>query len=116
MTKVLVVQEQPHLDFGDAERWGEVRFLTASEFRPQRNSLINDQILANVRMGIARSFNAFEDWLVLAGNPIVIGYAMHAAMETARSQEASNVGILHYDRKFEGYREAAVPIDPIITN
>ena len=106
--RVFVAQEQRRLDFADAETWGEVIFLTADEYKPQRNSLMNLQILDHVRTTLQRSYRPDTDWLVLTGNPIMIGWVMHIALTKAQEQKA-NVGVLHYDRVRNGYREAIVP-------
>jgi len=105
---VFVAQEQKHLDFGLAEAWGEVRFLTADEFKPQRHSIMNRHILDNVKDALWSRYRPDLDWVVLTGNPIMIGWVMHIAIEKAAHEDV-DVGVLHYDRFRQGYREAVVP-------
>lgn len=97
MTKVYVVQENSYVDYSDAERYGEVVFMTADEFKPMNNSLRNRSIIDQIRGQMLH----FEegDFLILTGNPTVIGYAFHCAL--GRFDE---VNILHWDKISREYR------------
>lgn len=96
--KVWVVQENPRMDYSPAEAFGEIRFMTADEFRPMAASLKNEDIKADVERGAAE-FVAETDWLVLTGNPIMIGYAFHLV-----HKENSRVRFLQWDRIRGEYR------------
>ena len=74
MSKVYVVTESQNMDYGDAERFGEVSFITRRNLRPCPNSLINQDIKADIAHG-CKAFNPDTDYLVLTGSPINIGYA-----------------------------------------
>lgn len=99
MGKVFVVQENNRVDYCDAERFGEVRFMTAEEFKPMSSSLRNANILEDVRLHMGQ-FNPETDYLVLTGNPIVIGYAFHLAL-----LKSPAVKCLQWDRFNGSYRE-----------
>jgi len=83
-SKVFVVQENPGLDYTDAERFGDIRFITNQEFSSVSGSLNNKDILADIVYALA-SFNPKVDYLLMTGNPITIGYAFHRAMLRAIS-------------------------------
>lgn len=76
---VFVVQENPNLNYTPAEQFGEVRFLTASEFSPSKNSLRNVQLISDISAAMA-SFDPDRDFLLLSGNPIMMGYVAHLAL------------------------------------
>lgn len=77
MPKVYVIQENPRLTYEDAERFGEVVFMTVHEFRPMANSLQNDQICSEISRKLA-DFNPEEDYLLMTGNPITMGLVFAA--------------------------------------
>lgn len=74
MPTVYVVQENPRMNYLPAEKFGEVRFLTATEFSPSTHSLRNKQVLEQVMTGLA-DFDPDVDYLVMSGNPIIMGFA-----------------------------------------
>lgn len=97
--KVYVVQENNRIDYSDAERFGEVIFLTAEEIKPVAGSLRNIQILSSIQKQM-EAFNPSIDRMVMTGNPLVMGYAFHLAM-----MKSPRIVCLQWDR-FEGrYRE-----------
>jgi len=96
-SKVYVVQENAFANYSDAERYGEVVFMTADEFRPQNNSLRNAQILDQVR-GMMLHFTS-NDYLILTGNPTVIGYAFHCGL-----QRFDSLKILQWDKLGRVYK------------
>ena len=106
MSKVFVVQEQHTLDYSQAEVWGEVEFLTAREYKPLRGSLLNEEIQEEVRRKLEKFFNPQSDWLVLTGNPTMIGWAMIVAADVARHYGQDTLGVLQFDRARGGYRES----------
>jgi len=99
MGKVFVVQENPNLDYGPAESYGEVVFITAEEFRPIAASIRNDYILQDVRRKM-HEFDPANDHLVLTGNPMIMGYAFHLALTMADS-----IKCLQWDRRSSEYRQ-----------
>ena len=71
MARVWVPQEVP-FDLTKAERFGEVRFVTAKDFYRIKNSEHNRE-LVNVIADAIREFDPREDWLLFAGSPYVFG-------------------------------------------
>ena len=111
MSKVFVVQEQHTLDYSQAEEWGEVEFLTAREYKPLRRSLLNEEIHDEVRRKLEQNFNPKSDWLVLTGNPTMIGWAMIVAASVASSEDQDTLGVLQFDKVRGGYRESYLRIN-----
>jgi hypothetical protein len=97
--KVYVVQENNRIDYSDAERFGEILFLTADEIKPISGSLRNQTILASIRRQM-EDFDPTKDRLILTGNPMVIGYAFHLALSKSQS-----IVVLQWDRFSGQYRE-----------
>lgn len=100
---VYVVQEQNRIDYSDAERFGDVKFLTAIEYNGMRNSVRNSQALADIRSGLA-GFDPSLDYLLLTGNPIAIGYAFHIAMVNAHNLKADKLNVLQWEREKGQYK------------
>lgn len=100
MAKVFVIQENPRLNYMDAENYGEVIFITTKNYSPMKNSLINAQVLSDIATSMV-NFDPDVDFLLLTGSPILIGYAFHLAMI-----KKGYVHILQWD----GYRQSYLPI------
>ena len=100
MTKCYVVQENNAADYGDAERFGEVVFATVDEFRPIKGSLMNNAIIGQLKKTLA-NFGP-DDFLILTGNPTMIGFAFTIAMSRLGPTEGLNV--LRWDRMHSQYR------------
>ena len=97
--KVFVVQENPNLNYTPAERYGEVVFLTAIEFSPMKNSPRNAAVLETVEVAMKR-FDPSKDYLLLSGNPIIMGYVFHLAMT-----KSVEVRVLWWSRDDRRYNE-----------
>lgn len=99
MSKVFVVQENPNLDYGPAESYGQVVFITAEEFRPIAGSIRNEYILSDIERRM-EEFDPENDWLILTGNPMIMGYSFHLALS-----KADSIKCLQWDRRSAEYRE-----------
>lgn len=97
MNKVWVVQENPRMDYSPAEQFGQVHFMTADEFRPMATSLKNEHVIADLERGVSQLDE--DDWLILTGNPIAMGYTFHLAI-----QKNGRVKCLQWDRMRGEYR------------
>lgn len=98
--KVFVVQENPKLNYVDAERFGEIVFMTSKEFSPIRNSLMNGEIIKDVQT-FMKEFNPDKDFLLLTGGPVLLGYAFHLAIS-----KKGYLTVLQWD----GIKQAYLPI------
>lgn len=97
MNKVYVVQENPRLDYTDAERYGDVVFMTAREFSPMKNSISNKTVLGDIDRHM-KNFNPAEDFLLLTGGPILLGYAFSLALA-----KTGSIHVLQWDNYKHGY-------------
>lgn len=98
MSKVWVVQENPRMDYSPAEQFGQVQFMTADEYRSMATSLKNREILADIERCVQR-MDPLEDWVVLTGNPITMGYVFHLVLA-----QWGQVRCLQWDRIRGEYR------------
>ena len=64
------VTHETSLDFLDAERYGEIVFLTRDDLHNIKNSLHNESVLRFIREGL-RDYDPEVDWVVIAGSPYV---------------------------------------------
>lgn len=99
MANVFCVQENNRLDYAPAEAYGEVVFMTADEYNPVASSIKNKDIKADIERHMAK-FDPNEDWLLMTGNPLVMGYAFHLALS-----KEGHVTCLQWDRFRAEYRE-----------
>lgn len=74
--KVYVIKENSRLNYLDAERFGDVVFITDKDYTPMKNSLCNREIIDSIDDYMGR-FDPDRDFLLLTGGPVLIGYAFH---------------------------------------
>ena len=98
---VFVVQENPNLNYNPAEKFGEIKFLTYDEFRPSRSSLRNIDLVSDITKAMA-AFDPDKDYILLSGNPIMMGYVAHLALS-----KAGYAKFLWYSRNDQDYIEVA---------
>lgn len=98
-SKVYIVQEQPTLNYADAQRFGELIFVCQYDYSLARNSRCNDVIRDNIQT-ILKDYNHERDYLLLVGDPVLIGLVMSYALDMGE------VNILKWERS--GKRYAAI--------
>jgi len=81
--KVIISQESGRLNFADAERFGEIRFLTNQEYSKIKSSITNKQTLKDVKDGLS-DFDPDKDFLLLSGDPILMAFSFHLAFSKAK--------------------------------
>jgi hypothetical protein len=97
MSNVYVVQEQP-FNYTDAERFGELVFVTNREISGYGNFDKNVRTISEIK-AVMTNYIPTTDFLVLTGNPITIGVVFHeAAIRGSRHK------ILHWDNQARKYR------------
>ena len=106
--KVLITQEQRGQDYGDAQKYGELVFITDREYASHGNSLINRAIMRKIRDAM-EGWSLENDYLVLTGNQITICYAFFLAMHKHRAMEMEqdrivSIQILQWDNRRNEYR------------
>lgn len=90
---VYAVNENPRLDYSDAERFGEVIFLTTHEFQGKPGSLLDQQTLTMMRAKM-QHFNPEKDHLLLTGSPLMMGFAYYLAMGISQK-----LSVLRWDNR-----------------
>lgn len=106
--KVFVVHENLDMNFTDAERFGEVVFVTNREWNPRRGSLTNADTLSQIRSKIMGEFDPLKDYVILNGPPALLGYAFHVAFAKVISVNAPGLRLLTWDKFARRYIEGIV--------
>ena len=105
MAKVYVTQENSRLNYMDAERFGEVVFITTDEYSPISSSRRNDIIESEIRFGLV-NFDSDLDFLLLSGDPIIMVLAFYRA--ASLTAETNKVQLLKWDSQTRSYNEIVV--------
>lgn len=104
--KVLVVHENLSMNFSDAERFGQVVFVTNREWNPRRGSMTNPESVDLMRRRFSEmGYSPDRDYIILNGPPVIMGYAFHMAMLAAGNQNLAGVLILSWDKRAGKYIE-----------
>lgn len=98
MPQVYVIHENPNFNYAPAEEFGEVVFMTDNEFSGIANSLSDRHVVQDIRAAMEK-FDTMQDFLVLTGSPIIIGFAMHLLLAKGRP-----VQLLKHDNRSNSYR------------
>ena len=71
--KVFVVQENHRINYSHAEKYGEVVFLSVSDFKPlPTTGLINQVVVDGIRKLLEDNFDSKQDFILLTGSPMNI--------------------------------------------
>lgn len=108
---IFVVQENQHADYSDAERYGNIVFMTSHEYKPVAGSPKNEMIKSRIRGHLSKYTP--DDFLVLTGNPTVIGYAFHIAAQAVVARGGNNLRVLQWDKMTGAYRPSVFILDTI---
>jgi hypothetical protein len=99
---VVWVTQETDVDFSEAERYGEVKFLTANDFNNTRSSIKNQFLLMSLRKQLTE-FEPENDWIVITGSPIVscavfaiLGWMRHPLVRILRWDNRDLVYRPHY--------------------
>jgi len=69
-SRVFVTQENPKLDYSAAEDYGDLVFLTKDDIVPVKNSLHNNSVIQQLKVGID-GLDPVNDFIVITGSPLV---------------------------------------------
>lgn len=72
--RVFITQESSTLNYGHAEEFGKIVFVTCKEVSPVPGSLMNGELCDEVKTKLA-DFDFDYDYLVPSGSPVVSGIA-----------------------------------------
>ena len=107
---VYVVQEMRHLNYTPAEKFGEVVFMTNTEFRLQPGSQQNELTLSKIQSDLAK-FQPERDFIVLTGGPVLCGIVLHMIL---RDYGVANV--LHWDGMARSYIPYRIDLESLKIN
>jgi hypothetical protein len=103
-SKVFITQENPNLNYLPAEAFGEIHFLTRSDFSPVKNSLNNENLVAELRQKL-KEYEPARDYLVISGSPVVSGVAFMLIRE-----RTDMVNILRWSNRDQLYQHLTITI------
>ncbi len=109
MANIFITQENRGFDYEDAERFGDIVFLTNMEYSPQKSSLNNSHIRDQIKTGL--KYMGKGDYLVLTGNPVNMAYAFHVACRILGGKGCADINVLRWDNMRGQYIPISVPID-----
>lgn len=69
MSTVWVTQETGH-DIRQAERWGDIKFVSGRDFLSIKNSQVNEDILDRIQAA-AIEVDPATDWVLITGSPYI---------------------------------------------
>lgn len=96
---VYVTQEVQTLNYGPAEPYGDVVFLTNRDFSPMKQSLNNSALMGQLKQGLL-PFDPAKDFVVLSGSPVV----MAAVMMILASRGFKNITVLRWSNRDSIYQ------------
>lgn len=105
-SKVYITQETHRLNFTDAERFGEVVFMSVGETSPMKSSIRNKAIVSDIKR-MAAQFDHKQDYLLLSGDPVITAIAFHEIM--ARTPDKA-VMLLKWDNQSKSYNDIVVAL------
>ena len=103
-SKVYVTQEVPSANYVDAQRYGEVVFLTATEVSMVNGSLHNVKLVDGIRRRLS-GFNPEIDYIAPSGSPIITGLVF--AVLAART---SRFNVLKWNGRDRAYTPVTISI------
>ena len=102
MSKVYVTQEVFSADYGDAQRYGDVVFLTASEVSMASQSLHNVKLVEQIRRGLSK-YDPEVDFVAPSGSPIITGLVFAILAE-----KTSRMNILKWNGRDQRYASVTI--------
>jgi len=112
MSTVFVTQENSRLNYSDAERFGNIVFLTAREYTASPNSLHNKELIAGISETLT-DFYMQTDYLLLSGDPIIAALAFYSIVSTyylKGSNQACKLNLLKWDALNRRYNKIGLEI------
>lgn len=102
---VWVTQESPLLDYTDAERYGEVRFITADEFTASEHSLRNVEIFKAIDRALA-SYDTATDYVLSSGAPSIVAAVFYVL---GSRYPKADIRFLAWNNRDRQYRLLRIP-------
>jgi hypothetical protein len=111
-SRVFVTQENSQLNYGPAEQFGEIHFLTRDEVSPVPNSLTNAALLDELTRKL-HSFDFDTDYVVPSGSPVVCGLAfliLGRMAEVAGFHTARQLRVLRWSNRDRMYQPITITL------
>lgn len=112
MTTVYVTQENSRLNYSDAERFGEIEFLTDREYNPIPGSKRNARTMTDIYTGLS-GFDPTKDHLLLSGDPIIMALAVNVVAEKSRRNAGpyhGKISVLKWDGQKRRYNPIVLDV------
>ncbi len=110
MNMVYVTQEQPRLNYGPAEMFGDVRFLTEHDLSNIDGSLVNRSIVADIKSKLS-GFDPSADYLAPSGSPLVTGIAMMILNKVPAVKTAGFFNALRWSNRDRAYEKVRIELE-----
>ena len=102
--KVYITQENSRLNYADAERFGEIHFVTDREIRGKAHARGNRAAAEDVA-GVAADFDLRRDYILIAGDPIVGALTVAMVVQRAIEENVPTIQMLKWDGQTRQYYE-----------
>lgn len=102
---VWVTQENPLLDYTDAERFGEVKFVTADELTTNKGSLRNVDIYKRVLSALS-TFDPSKDFVLSSGAPNLVATVFYVI---GMLHPKVDINFLAWNNRARQYRHIVIP-------
>lgn len=105
---VFITHDAGNMDFIKANDWGRNVIAMATRNLPMWSDPA--PALGSIRNNML-SYDPAVDFILLAGDPAIIGYCIHIAMERAKRKRIPEVKMLKWNRKGGGqYQLLKIPV------
>lgn len=94
---VYITQENRRWDYTPAEQFGDVEFVTGSEYSNMTNSPSNARIRTEIAE-MSSNFEPSQDYILQSGDPIIFAMTYNALIV-----KFGSVQVLKYDRRHNVY-------------
>ena len=109
MSTIFITQENSGFQYNDAERFGDLVFLTNKEYSASKTSLNNEQIRTQIERGLDKIQK--DDYLLMTGNPVMMGYSFYVAAIKLAKQGVTDLNVLRWDNMQGQYLAMSIPLD-----
>jgi hypothetical protein len=99
MSKVYVTQERPGFNYLDAERFGEIKFITHRDYTMPHTADNNKLLREDIRIAV-NEYDPDQDYILLSGSPLVAGVVIG---KIVRKYDPEVVKVVKWDNRRSEY-------------
>jgi hypothetical protein len=99
MSKVYVTQERPGFNYLDAERFGEIKFITHRDYTMPHTADNNKFLKEDIRVAV-NEFDPETDYILLSGSPLVAGVVIG---KIVKKHDPEAVRVVKWDNRRSEY-------------